>query len=137
MAKKQIKWGKLDLTYKDTLKDSIRTCLNILTRGGYDKETYSLLEKSILGFSGYVYGNKFNSIDLRVCVIDVLRTATIVYAGGIDSYNTMKKDTINIGLVPEFVTHYRSLRGELTRMVYFEILLETLSVIIGLKILAI
>ena len=135
MANKQIKWRELELTYKDTLKDSIITCLNILTLGGYNEETYLLLERSIQGFNGYVYGNKFNSIDLRVCVIDALRTATIIYAGGIDAYNTMKKVTIDISLLPEFRMHYKGLRGELTRLGYFEILLETLSVIIELKIL--
>jgi hypothetical protein len=59
MAKKQISWRDLKLTYKDALRDSITTCLNILTSRAYDKGKYELLERSMLGINGYVYGNKF------------------------------------------------------------------------------
>jgi hypothetical protein len=135
MANKQILWRDLKITYKDALKDSIITCLNILTSGAYHKEKYDLLEQSIMGFNGYVYGNKFNSIDLRICVVDALRTATIVYAGGIDAFNILKKTDMDIKLIPEFKTHYKILRGELTRSGYLDILVETLSVVIELKTL--
>lgn len=135
MANKQISWRDLKLTYKDALKDTIITCLNILTLGAYDIEKYNLLEKSIMGFNGYVYGNKFNSIDLRICVVDALRTATIVYVGGINAYSALKKMDIDIKLIPEFKTHYKILRGELTRSGYLDILIETLSVVIEVNIL--
>jgi len=135
MANKQISWRDLKLTYKEALKDSIMTCLNILTLGAYDIEKYTLLENSIMGFNGYVYGNKFNTIDLRICVVDALRTATIVYAGGIDAFSALKKTDIDVKLIPEFKTHYKILRGQLTRSGYLDILVETLSVVIELGIL--
>jgi hypothetical protein len=135
MADKQISWRELKLTYRGALKDSITTCLNILTSGAYDKEKYDLLERSMRGFNGYVYGNRFNSIDLQICVIDALRTATIVYVGGIVAYTAVKKMDIDIRLIPEFKAHYKVLRGELSRSGYFDILVETLSVVIDSNIL--
>lgn len=135
IANKQIKWRGLSLTYKDALKDSIMTCLNILTQGGYDKDKYSLLARSIQGFNGYVYGNRFNSIDLNICVIDALKTATIVYANGMDAYESIKKKNMSVSHIPEFRLEYRNLRGELTRTGHFGVLLETLSVLLELKLL--
>lgn len=135
MANKQISWRNLKISYKDTLKDTIDTSLNILTLGAYDKEKYALLERSIKGFNGYVYGNKFNSIDLKICVIDALRTATIVYAGGIDSYNDLKKNDVDVKLIPNFKPHYKVLKGELSRSGYLDILIETLSVLLVLELM--
>lgn len=135
MAKKQIIWRELNITYQDALKDSIMTCLNILTLGAYDITKYHLLEKSIQGFNGYVYGNKFNTIDLQICVVDALRTATIVYAGGIETFHALKKKDIDNQLIPQFRNHYRVLRGNLARTGYLDILIETLSVLIELNIL--
>jgi hypothetical protein len=64
-----------------------------------------------------------------------LRTATIVYVGGIDAYSALKTMDIDIKAIPEFKAHYKVLRGELSRSGYLDILVEALSVVIALDIL--
>lgn len=86
IANQEIKNRKLDISFEDTVKDTIRTSLNILTEGKIDNNQYPFLKDAIRRFRSFVRDNSFNVEDAKICAINNLYAALLVLVKGNENF---------------------------------------------------
>ncbi|MBI9008531.1 MAG: nucleotidyl transferase AbiEii/AbiGii toxin family protein [Tenericutes bacterium] len=86
-AQKQAKWRNLNIDYIETLKDSIKTALNIISDGYFSTENNEKLKNAIASFSGYIHTTVYTLSDAYESAIKVLYISTILLFGGFEVFN--------------------------------------------------
>ncbi len=78
IAEHEIESRSLGISYKDTIRDTILTSLNIITEGKIDKKQYSALKAAIRRFTSFVRDFSFTIEDAKVCAIYNLYAGLLV-----------------------------------------------------------
>jgi predicted nucleotidyltransferase component of viral defense system len=86
IATHEIKNRVLDLTYQETILDTVLTSLNILTEGKIDNEQYPILKDAIRRFKSYVRNHSFTMDDAKMCAIDTVYAGLLVLVEGNDNF---------------------------------------------------
>ncbi|MDD3478256.1 MAG: nucleotidyl transferase AbiEii/AbiGii toxin family protein [Candidatus Izemoplasmatales bacterium] len=134
-AKKQIKWRNLSNTVEDCLMDTILCCVNFLSEGELHREEYLQIERSIRGFHGYVFGDRYSILDFQNSVVDALKVATIVWVEGYQNWIGFQPSLPQIQTHPYFSGRFRSLRGNLMSSGRFDSWIQSVSILIQKKII--
>lgn len=82
ISKQEIINRKLDISYKETINDTMITSLNILTEGLLDKSQYTLLRDAIRKFKSFVRDHSFVVDDAKACAINNLYASLLVLTEG-------------------------------------------------------
>jgi len=86
IANQEIKNRKLDITYLNTVHDTILTSLNILTEGKIDSTQYTYLRDAIRRFKSFVRDHSFNVDDAKICAINNLHAGLLVLVEGNENF---------------------------------------------------
>lgn len=92
IAEEEIKSRGLDMSYQDTIIDTIRTSLNILLEGKLDSKQYSLLKGAIRRFVSFVRDHSFNIEKAKVCAIKNVFAALLVLTEGYEQFEEIAKN---------------------------------------------
>jgi hypothetical protein len=92
IAEEEIKNRNLNITYEDTILDTIRTSLNILLEGKLDSKQYIFLKNAIKRFASFVRDYSFSVEKAKVCAIKNIFAALLVLTKGYEQFqdNTQK-----------------------------------------------
>lgn len=86
IANQEIKNRKLDISYKDSVKDTILTSLNILTEGKIDSHQYTFLREAIKRFKSFVRDHSFTVEDAKICAINNLYAGLLILVEGNENF---------------------------------------------------
>jgi len=72
----------LNITYKDTVLDTILTSLNILSEGKINGDQYLVLKDAIRSFTSYVRDYSFNLEKAKLCAVNILYASLMILVKG-------------------------------------------------------
>ncbi|QWB96227.1 nucleotidyl transferase AbiEii/AbiGii toxin family protein [Mycoplasmatota bacterium] len=92
IANQEIKNRNLNITHKDTAKDTMRTSLNILIDGKIDDVQYQLLKDAIRRYTAFVRDYSFNIEAAKICAINNLFASLLVIVEGNENFINIAKE---------------------------------------------
>ncbi len=72
----------MNITYKDTVLDTILTSLNILSEGKINGDQYLVLKDAIRSFTSYVRDYSFNLEKAKLCAVNILYASLMILVKG-------------------------------------------------------
>lgn len=86
IANQEIKNRQLNISYEDTVKDTMLASLNILTEGKIVSNQYTYLKDAIRRFKSFVRDHSFNVEDAKICAINNLYASLLVLVEGNENF---------------------------------------------------
>lgn len=100
VAKTELDYRGKDIEISEVLKDTIRSCLCIISKGAYFKEDYMYFSSGIRRITGHIYKDVFNGDVASNIACEVLYLASCMYINkeyiSISDYDRYLNETIDI-----------------------------------------
>lgn len=99
VAKVELNYRGKDLSIKEVLKDTIKSCFCIISKGSFFKEDYSYFSSGIRRIAGHIYNDTFNGEKAAYIACEVLYLVSCMYSDSeykqISNYDDYINETID------------------------------------------